>query len=261
MKAREILEALSLRHLGDVFVPECKIGPSCFVGCPRLDAWVMKKSWTNPLTIGYEIKVSRGDFLSDNKWQSYLPYCNEFYFACPSKMIDKSEVPDVAGLLYLTSTGTRLICKKKAPYRDVQIPEEVFRYILMARVYVTNVDIVNISSCEYWKNWLREKEENRELGHRVSEAIRSKVIDVEQENRRLKGKIEEYEDVEKLLKQFGIEGDYYFEGVVRRKLEDLQKVVPGELENSLQDLKRIIDRFEKNLKKLEGEKKNDLFLS
>lgn len=51
MKAEVILRALSSRHSRDVFVPECNTGPSQYVGCPRLDAWVMKKSWTNPLVI------------------------------------------------------------------------------------------------------------------------------------------------------------------------------------------------------------------
>lgn len=28
---------------------------------------------------GFEIKIQRGDFLGDRKWQNYLPYVNQFF--------------------------------------------------------------------------------------------------------------------------------------------------------------------------------------
>lgn len=61
--AKAILELLRAKHAEDVFVPECKTGPSQGHDHSRFDAWVMKKSWANAATIGYEIKVSRSDFL------------------------------------------------------------------------------------------------------------------------------------------------------------------------------------------------------
>jgi len=127
-----VLSALMEKHKYDVCVPECKTGETWTAhGCPRMDLWVMARSWAHPRTIGYEIKVSRQDFLHDNKWPQYLDYCKEFYFACPRGVIDPGELPAEAGLLVLS--GTRMIVKKKAPVRSVEIPEKLYRYILMRR--------------------------------------------------------------------------------------------------------------------------------
>src|SRR5262245_37558363 len=90
--AADLRLMLSQRHLGDVFVPECKTG-STGEGLLKLDAWAMKKSWADPLTWGYEIKVSRSDFTGDQKWHNYLRYCSEFYFVAPLGLIDVDELP------------------------------------------------------------------------------------------------------------------------------------------------------------------------
>lgn len=50
-------------------------------------------------TKGYEIKVSRSDFISDKKWEEYLPYCSWFYFIAPKGIIRKEELPTGIGLM------------------------------------------------------------------------------------------------------------------------------------------------------------------
>lgn len=53
--------------------------------------------------IGYETKVSRGDFLSDDKWPDYLPYCNQLWFVAPIGVITADDLQDTdAGLLVVT---------------------------------------------------------------------------------------------------------------------------------------------------------------
>jgi len=103
MNAKDIIKLLAQKHARDLFVSECKNGSTWFTeGGLRLDAWVMKRSWASPLTIGYEVKVSRQDFLSDSKWHGYLDYCNEFYFVCPPELIQPNELPPKR-VLYWTS--------------------------------------------------------------------------------------------------------------------------------------------------------------
>jgi hypothetical protein len=65
---------------------------------------------------GYEIKTSRSDFVSDDKWTSYTPFFNYFYFATPPGIIKKTELPDEVGLLEFSGTGNnkRLYQAKKA---------------------------------------------------------------------------------------------------------------------------------------------------
>ena len=109
--ASEILRLLRSRHKDDVFVDEVKTGPTGN-GLLILDAWAMKKSWSRPSTIGYEIKVSRSDFTRDSKWHGYLDYCNEFYFVAPPGIIRPDELPPEAGLLTVASTKTKVFTKK-----------------------------------------------------------------------------------------------------------------------------------------------------
>lgn len=63
----------------------------------RLDLFYFSR-W-NRETIGYEIKVTRADFLGDKKWQEYLKYCRKFYFIAPTGIIKPSELPPEIGLI------------------------------------------------------------------------------------------------------------------------------------------------------------------
>jgi hypothetical protein len=65
MNSYEIITLLKQKHYDDIFIPECKDGPTQLGSHLRMDAWVMKKSWANSCFIGYEEKVSRSDFLQD----------------------------------------------------------------------------------------------------------------------------------------------------------------------------------------------------
>ena len=59
MTAYDIQCALALKHIEDIYVAECKDGPSAGSFHSRLDGWAMVKSWARPHVLGYEIKVSR----------------------------------------------------------------------------------------------------------------------------------------------------------------------------------------------------------
>jgi hypothetical protein len=47
----------------------------------------------------YEIKSSRGDYLSDGKWERYLEYCTHFSFVAPAGAIFKWELARGVGLI------------------------------------------------------------------------------------------------------------------------------------------------------------------
>lgn len=55
--------------------------------------------------IGYEVKVSRGDFLQDRKWSSYTPYFNRFYLATLPGVVVKGELPAEVGHLEMRGDG------------------------------------------------------------------------------------------------------------------------------------------------------------
>ena len=255
-----ILDALSVKHSKDVFVSECKTGAS-YSGCVRMDAWAMKKSWASPQVIVYEIKISRSDFLNDAKWQSYLPYCNEFYFVCPSKLIEVNEVPEDAGLLYISSTGTRLYTKKKARYRDVTIPEDLYRYLLMWRTITTReYSFDRLSKREYWKNWLEQRKIDTLLGYEVSKglkkAINEKIEKVQRINKALEERLDRYKYLIEFLESIDVDPKtHYLRSSVESKLRELKLLIPDNLKRSITqtrgDLDILIEKLEK-LEKKEG---------
>jgi len=133
----EITQLLAAKHWKDIFVAQCKTGASWMgAGGPILDAWVMPKSWVKPTT-GYEIKITRNDFKRDRKWQSYLEYCHLFYFVTPHGLIAPHEVPEEAGLCYVTKNQQAIRTVKKAPFRWWhRIPMSIFQYVLMWRAKI-----------------------------------------------------------------------------------------------------------------------------
>lgn len=139
--AQKLTELLAARHNGDVFVAQCKSGPSNYALKGELvimDAWAMRRSWAKPHTFGYEIKVSRGDFRRDQKWTRYLRYCSHFYFVALPGVIDPGELPDDVGLLVASKNLARLFCKREAAHREVTVPESLWRYILMWRASIAD---------------------------------------------------------------------------------------------------------------------------
>ena len=133
----DILKLLEKKHKKDIFVSHCKTGPTwCTRGMLILDAWVMKRSWLNPCIIGYEIKTNRRDFLNDKKWKNYLDYCNVFYFVCPPQIIQEKELPKEVGLYYTSKNIKTLYIQKSTEYRNIIIPEEILKYVLICRATI-----------------------------------------------------------------------------------------------------------------------------
>lgn len=79
VRADMIKAALAIRHKEDSFFTEVRNGPAVANELLILDAVAFKRSWANPCITGYEIKVSRSDFLADEKWRGYLMYCNQWF--------------------------------------------------------------------------------------------------------------------------------------------------------------------------------------
>ncbi len=256
VSSHQIVELLKEKHSKDVFIPECKDGPSG-VGNVRMDAWAMKKSWAHPLATGYEIKTHRGDFLHDNKWHGYLPLCNEFYFVCPGpEVITVEETGPNAGLIYVASTGNRLITKKKAPHRQVVVPEDFYRYILMCRVKIERHSFYEEQpNIKYWEEWLATKDHQLIIGHRVSKHL-AKLYEekVEQQQRRsdeLQNKIDRLEKVQELVTAYGINiSKWDLEQEVRRKLLN----IPEDLHWAIKQMETTLQKFKSELSKIQGAK-------
>ena len=254
MRAEQLRDLLVQRHRRDVFVTECKTGPSRKAAfCPRLDAWAMTKSWANPCVTGYEIKVARSDFLNDDKWPMYLPFCNEFYFVTPPGIVKEGEIPPQAGWLVSMKNGTKVYRKKKAPWRDVQIPEEIFRYILFSRTEVVGEYEPKENRAGYWRRWLKEKEKDRELGYevsrRVQELYKENVLEVRTKQKWIEAEMEKLAEVKALMAELGIDVRNSW-NLRRTVLQKLSGVGDGRTLSTMRRLSENLLKMEKELQEL-----------
>jgi len=206
--ADDIRRLLLAKHSKDIAVPECKTGPTLYGNHCKLDFWACKKSWKNCIATGYEIKVYRSDFLQDTKWHKYLSYCHEFYFVSPPDIVMAAELPDGVGLIWTSKNGKRLYTKRKAARRDITVPADLLFYILMWRASIAD-ESSEESGIQYWQRWLEQKQEKRELGCRVGNALRElykkDVLEARQENRKLKAEIKNLQPLLALCKRLDID--------------------------------------------------------
>lgn len=245
---KTITALLAAKHNNDIFVPQCKDGPSGS-GVAKLDAWAMLRSYSRPCMYGYEIKISRSDFLQDTKWPKYLALCNELYFVTPTGLVAPEEVPEQVGLMWVAKTGTRIYTKKKAQHRQIDEPVLLFRYVLYSRARILDGEeyIGSSATREYWQRWLQKKDLDMEFGWKVGKNIARRVKEeinkVSDENKDLRREIEAFKEVSELLEELGIEAVSPWQ--VRQKLKAMAGGVPAvvkrQVEDGLRGAERLVD--------------------
>jgi len=116
------------------------LGSVVLSNSPRADVVAILKSFTNPSFTIYEVKVSRSDFNGDvnrGKYRQYFDYCSQFYFAAPSGLIKKDEVPEECGLTVRGVNGWRVV---KVAHRREYTPDVMFLLKLLMRGYEVRLD-------------------------------------------------------------------------------------------------------------------------
>jgi len=222
--AGDLVNLLAIKHSKDVFVSECKGGPTWFAEHRRLDAWAMKRSWANAAMYGYEIKISRGDWLHDDKWRTYLKYCNLFYFVVPSKkIITPDEVPPEVGLLVASTNNTRLYTIKKAQHRAIEPPADLLIYLLMTRTKVTReYECEGKDAAEKWAAWLTERHEWHDIGINVSIQLHKLLGEAQSAVRLAEEKTAGYELFKQRLAELGHDPKTPVDKwIIRRIIDDL----------------------------------------
>lgn len=227
-------QALAKKHQlqNDFFLVEVKNGPT-WTGkkLRRLDAVAFKKSWTKPCITGYEIKISRSDFLNDEKWQFYLDYCHKFYFVCPSGLIKPEEIQiERVGLIWYNPEKKSLFTKKKAIFKPLEkLPTEMLYYILMSRVE-SDRDPFYKQRTKYFKDWLENKISNQQLGYQVSYRITELIEQAKRETRKWQKEAEKYKKeaeafqaIMDILKKHGLGPQWYMENLAFEYPEILDK--------------------------------------
>lgn len=204
--AHEVKAAIAKRHREDLFFTEVKDGPTQIVNHhSKIDALSMKISWTNFTITGYEVKVSRSDFLRDEKWRAYLPMCNQLYFAVAPGVCDPSEVPEICGLVMVTQNGG-LRTVRKAPWREIDPPVEMFMYLMFNYIgaYGRRDDalpraeqLLREDRLDLFRKYLTDKAEMKEIGRRVGGKLNKEIGDLQRQIDRMKMAYDEDKAAEK----------------------------------------------------------------
>jgi len=116
-EAGRVLRALRLRHQPPewVFIVEAPVLSE--KGLVHVDALALNCYWSEKYRrVGYEVKVSRGDFLGElkkpEKTALSATLCSDFFFAVPSGLVKPTEIPDPYGLMVIGPKGGARIAKR-----------------------------------------------------------------------------------------------------------------------------------------------------
>jgi len=240
----DIKKALAKKH-GDreFFITECKNGPTG-TWLLQFDGLAIYKSWAHPNIVGYEIKISRSDFLRDNKFFRYMPYCHELYFVVPTGLIDRMELPNDIGLMYYNPETKALTTKKKAIHRKIEIDADMLLYIIMNRLDSDRLPFYS-SKTEYWKDWLDNKINNRELGYQVRSKLLDQIRELQQENQRYKHFKEERKEYEEIIRVIQKHGIRTWHNVPEALDAALTRSYPAELDTVLNQLQAAVKEIDK----------------
>ncbi|ASS76839.1 hypothetical protein CIG75_19090 [Tumebacillus algifaecis] len=180
VRADQITHALQQRHREDLFITECKTGPTQITRDEKLlkfDALAIKKSWTQPCITGYEVKVDRQDFLRDEKWPGYMKHCHRFSFVCPHGLIQPEELPDDVGLIYYKPEKGTLYTKRKALYRNIVMSSDMLYYILLSRTESDRHPFFSTQR-EMLEAFVLDKAERRELSRHVNSKMKDELLEL-----------------------------------------------------------------------------------
>ena len=199
-----VLRTLSRRrHTDDLFLTQVKTGPT-IAGHSQLrimDGLALAKSWAHPMITGYEVKVSRQDWLRDQKWPEYVPLCHEFCLVCPPGIARLEELPPEVGLIHCSAPRYALSIQRKAIRRDIELPVSLLYYVCISRVDSDRHPFFS-SRREWAEAWVRDKAVRDDLAMQVSLKLVKTVHDANDRATKAESKARQFEEGHKLWNRF-----------------------------------------------------------
>lgn len=212
--------ALQIKHRSDAFFTEVKCGSTWGGAPPRIDAVAIAKTWTKVCVTGYEIKITRQDFMRDSKWESYLPFCHRFYFACPKGLIKPEEVHAPAGLIYCSEKGARIV--KPTAHKPTEMNWELLYYLVLWREG-QRLDSSREYRANFFREWADQKKEFKKLGCYVGDRIKKKIEDLCVRERAVKREEEKIAKHEAQCAQLR----FLHEKIFERRAYDFEDMIRG----------------------------------
>jgi len=182
MTAGQIIELLRAQYeQSHVFYDQVVLGSiwgaGTSRGAPIMDAVAIRKSWTRWCVHGFEVKVSRADFLADKKWRQYLPHCNRFSFVCPRGVIGPADLPDPnMGLIWTTENG--LYTRKAAQVVNCEPSLPLLCYLVLWRGE-SDANIRRRQALRTFADWQADKRGPTALGKLVSKGMATRLAQAE----------------------------------------------------------------------------------
>ena len=132
----DVVRAIFDKHSGPEWVRFAEVSSSTGYNSGRRADAICMAIWPSKGYVihGYEVKVSRADFLKEmkdiNKAEEVGKYCDYWWLATPVGLVDVNEVPERWGLIELCKNGMRI--KKQAPQRDApsELPRDFIASLL-----------------------------------------------------------------------------------------------------------------------------------
>lgn len=247
--ALEIKDALARKHKDDVFFTEVPTGftGDVIMDGKRLDAWSLEPSFYNPVSTGYEVKVSRTDFTNDHKFPSYAGVCNELYLVAPEGVVRSlDELPDFVGMYEARRhrDGIRLFTIRKATFREVVIPSDFYRALIVNR-YREHTLSPNRLNADTAQDWLDGKRAFFTIGSSVAYQLSKIKHDCKEEIEKVKkaDAIEEF-----ISEEFGLVSPF------DRDIDDLKEKIhmrtaDTDIRMRIGDVLESVDGLEERLHK------------
>lgn len=261
ISSRSLKALLRERHHEDIYGEEVSLGGTQFdsAGQRRLDAWAATCSWKNPRYIGYEIKVTRADFMADHKMVEYRSGCTELYLVtAPGVIKDVQEIPDGVGWIEATANGRRLLTKRRATHTAPCYPV-IFNILKsMAMRGVTGqraLDPEYVPDVVDRTEYTHDKAFNKLRGYRLAQWLALERVSVKRRAKRL----EEDEATWKEVRDFATRMKLDVRSWRPPTAKDIEarfaavnsQVVPGNLKFQITELKKVLAVFETTLQTYE----------
>ena len=252
----EIKKALCEKHHKDFFLTECKSGSTWLTQAGEmkiLDALAIRKSWTSPCFTGYEVKISRSDFLRDSKFYRYEEICNCLYIVCPKGMIDRTEVPETVGLMYYDPKKKTITTRKKAIFRKIEYSPDLLLYIIYSRLDSDRYPFFD-SKRQYFEEYVAQKRSSADLGHQVRSRLIAENQELIQRAENLSWFQENYDRYKAIMRV--LEKHRFWTWRVDELAEDLDKRLSRSCPEDISSIRITLEGCVERIRRMESSKES-----
>jgi hypothetical protein len=120
------------------------------------------------------VKVSRSDWLGDQKWNAYIPLCHRFSIAAAHGVVHDGEVPAGIGWYEYNPATKTLRIKQKVVHRDIEPDANMLMYIIMSKIQSDRIPF-HADRAALFRDYVEGKREARYIGRALSHHMQQRL--------------------------------------------------------------------------------------